>query len=278
VANDQVAVPELIGRTQAEAAARLDGLSLHVGRIDRRSDPSIAAGAVVACRPLAGTQVDRGSAVDLVVSTGPQLVVPDVVGRPLTEAQSEIAGKKLAIGKITHVASDTVAKDVVIGSTPKAGTPVEVGSRVGLTVSTGPPEVPDVVGKPVGVARALIKNAGLVPGDGTMAPSGDYAKNAVISSDPQAGTPVKVGSRVELTVSSGPPPKVPNVVGAQVDDALRTLAAAGLTAVDANQKPVPKGTEGTIASTAPGAGAPVPEDKTITVTVNSPGPKIREGT
>ncbi len=270
VASDQVPVPELIGRTEAEAAARLDGIGLHVGRVDRRSDPSIAAGAVVACLPPSGTRVDRGSAVDLVVSTGPQLEVPDVVGKPLTEAQALIEGKKLAIGKITEVASDTVAKDVVISSNPEAGTPVKVSSRVGLTVSTGPPEVPDVVGKPVGVARSLIKNAGLVPGEVTRAPSGDYAKDAVISSSPQAGTPVKVGSRVDLTVSSGPPPKVPNVVGAPVDDALRTLGAAGLTAVDANRRPVPKGTKGTVEGTAPGAGEQAPEDKKVTLTVKPP--------
>ena len=86
-----VAVPVLVGQPQAEAAARLDALGLRVGQVERRSDPKIATGALIASDPQPGTPLPRGSAVDLVISTGvAQVAVPQVVGRSLAAARRPV--------------------------------------------------------------------------------------------------------------------------------------------------------------------------------------------
>jgi FG-GAP-like repeat/PASTA domain/Dockerin type I domain/Divergent InlB B-repeat domain/FG-GAP repeat len=73
-----VAVPNVVGQTQAAASTTITGAGLVVRNITSASSTTVAAGSVISESPAAGTQVAPGSAVDLVVSTGPP-VVPHVV-------------------------------------------------------------------------------------------------------------------------------------------------------------------------------------------------------
>jgi eukaryotic-like serine/threonine-protein kinase len=69
-----VKVPEVTGLTTAEARQRLTGAGLKVGQINSFSSSNVAAGRVIASGYNAGTQVPRGTEVNLDVSTGPQPV------------------------------------------------------------------------------------------------------------------------------------------------------------------------------------------------------------
>ena len=121
------------------------------------------------------------------------VVVPRVAGRPLASARAMITDAKLAVGAVRTQPSDTVAKGVVIGSTPGAGAQVKEGTRVGLLVSSGPPRrppprprrhrrspktqaAPEVVGLTVAKATAALQQAGLravaVDTDGNPATTG----------------------------------------------------------------------------------------------------------
>src|SRR5262249_11457012 len=63
----------------------------------------------------AGTGVPAGSAVNLVISSGPQGVsVPNVVGQAQSAAQTAITGVGLTVGTITTAPSTTVAAGNVI--------------------------------------------------------------------------------------------------------------------------------------------------------------------
>jgi beta-lactam-binding protein with PASTA domain len=66
----KVTAPDVVGRTQAEAETALTGLGLTVSITTEHSD-SVAAGTVISQAPAAGTQVDPGTAVALIVSLGP---------------------------------------------------------------------------------------------------------------------------------------------------------------------------------------------------------------
>ena len=60
------------------------------------------AGSVISQNPVAGTQVATGSAVNLVVSTGPPLVaVPNVVNQTQAAATTAITGAGLVVGTVT---------------------------------------------------------------------------------------------------------------------------------------------------------------------------------
>ena len=77
----QVAVPNVVGLTQAAATTAITGAGLTVGTVTTASSTTVPAGSVISQSPVGGTQVNTGSAVALVVSSGlPQVAVPNVVG------------------------------------------------------------------------------------------------------------------------------------------------------------------------------------------------------
>jgi len=92
-----------------------------------------------------------------------------------------------------------------------------------------PVAVPEVEGIRTSLAKMKIRDANLTPKTQTE-PSTDVEKGLVIGQDPPAGQRVQKDSIVTITVSSGPPRVVvPSVKGKTRDDAVSTLANAGLT-------------------------------------------------
>ena len=71
-----VAVPNVVGQTQAAATSAITGAGLVVGTETSASSATVASGSVISSSPVAGTQVAAGSAVNLVVSTGPHAPPP----------------------------------------------------------------------------------------------------------------------------------------------------------------------------------------------------------
>ena len=104
----QVAVPNVVGDTQAAATTAITGAGLVVGTVTQQSSSTVALGDVISESPVAGTSVNVGSAVNLVVSSGPaQVSVPNVVGDTQAVATSAINGVGLVVGTIT---SDRAAR------------------------------------------------------------------------------------------------------------------------------------------------------------------------
>jgi WD40 repeat protein len=70
-ASASVAVPNVAGQTQAAAQTAIAAAGLTAGTVTQQSSTTVSAGLVINPSPAAGTQVAFGSAVDLVVSSGP---------------------------------------------------------------------------------------------------------------------------------------------------------------------------------------------------------------
>src|SRR5205085_1071607 len=66
-----VAVPDVVNTTQAAATTTITGAGLVVGAVTTASSTTVPAGSVIGQNPIAGVQVAAGSAVALVVSSGP---------------------------------------------------------------------------------------------------------------------------------------------------------------------------------------------------------------
>jgi PASTA domain len=133
-----VAVPNVVGNTQATATASITGANLKLGTVSLQSSATAVSGDVISESPAAGTSVASGSAVNLVVSSGPAMVaVPNVVGLTQAAAIPAITGAGLTAGTLTMQSSTTVASGSVISESPAAGTSVTSGSAVNLSVSSG---------------------------------------------------------------------------------------------------------------------------------------------
>ena len=74
-------VPNVIGMPQAEAEAAIQEAGLTVGTVTTRPDNDAPAGEVIEQAPLSGVEQPPGTAIDLVVSDGPEeFELPDLAG------------------------------------------------------------------------------------------------------------------------------------------------------------------------------------------------------
>jgi PASTA domain-containing protein/dockerin type I repeat protein len=134
-----IEVPNVVGENQLTATTAIVSTGLTVGTLTSQSSNSVPAGNVISQSPSAGASVADGSAVSLVVSSGPApLAVPNVVGSRQAAASSAITAAGLTLGTVTSQSSGSVATGVVISESPLAGTSVAAGSPVNLIVSSGP--------------------------------------------------------------------------------------------------------------------------------------------
>ena len=140
---ENIEVPSVVGMTQANAQAAIESAGLSVGNVTEENSETVPAGNVTSQNPAAGTSVAPGTAVNLVVSSGPSTVtVPDVVGMAQAAAETAITGAGLTVGSVTTAHSDTVPSGNVTSQNPAAGASAAPGSAVNIVVSTGPEELP----------------------------------------------------------------------------------------------------------------------------------------
>ncbi|WP_063835950.1 Stk1 family PASTA domain-containing Ser/Thr kinase [Actinacidiphila yeochonensis] len=159
----QARVPDVRGRTLATARQEIKAAGLTPGKVTEVFSDSVPRGSVVSTDPKGAVESRPGAAVDLAVSRGREVDVPDVVGDSVADAQQKLedAGLKvvLAPGKVY---SDDVGKDKVALESPGSGARAGAGDSVTISVSRGPQlfEVPDVTGKKEGDAKKVLEAAG----------------------------------------------------------------------------------------------------------------------
>lgn len=127
-------VPAVLGMRQDQAVAALRQAGFEPGRTDTRPVAARQAGTVVAQSPEAGSQREKGAAVDLVIGVAKEIPVPDVTGRSSGRAREAL--KDLGFEtRLQERVSDTAKPGSVLEQDPAAGTPLAQGSRVTLTVA-----------------------------------------------------------------------------------------------------------------------------------------------
>ena len=131
--------------------------------------------------------------------------VPDLTGMTEADATDAIVDAGL-IPSSDEEYNATVDAGNVISSEPSAGASVKPESRVNITVSLGPANVvlPDsLAGLTESSARDELEELGLRGGEITEETSAEVPEGRVITTNPQAGQTVPVGSSVDLVLSNG---------------------------------------------------------------------------
>jgi beta-lactam-binding protein with PASTA domain len=83
---NSITVPNVAGDTQAAASTSITGAGLTLGTVTTQSSSTVVTGDVVSENPVAGTRVNGGTAVGLVVSSGPP--TPVVIGGTVASGTS----------------------------------------------------------------------------------------------------------------------------------------------------------------------------------------------
>ena len=142
-----VAVPDLVGMTEGDANQAIQQAELSVGNPTRERSDEFEEGRVIRSDPEKGTEVEKGTPVDYVVSDGPATVlIPDVRGMQERDARRALANSCttppcLNVG-VRREYSDSVAEGAVIDTVPSRGERVDYGSDVEVIVSQGPEPEP----------------------------------------------------------------------------------------------------------------------------------------
>src|SRR4051812_6202941 len=93
VANDTVAVPNLISLKEADARSQLTNSDLKVGTVTQKPCENQTKGTVCDQDPKAKAKVKKQTIVNLVISTGaPKVAVPSVIGLSLDDAETKLEG------------------------------------------------------------------------------------------------------------------------------------------------------------------------------------------
>jgi beta-lactam-binding protein with PASTA domain len=124
----------------------------------------VATGKVISQDPASGSSVTEGSPVNLMISSGPQMVVvPNVEGLTQDAATAAVTAANLTVGTITQQTSNTVASGNVVSQDQPRGSSVAQGSPVNLVISSGPEmvAVPNVEGLTQAAATTAITAAKL---------------------------------------------------------------------------------------------------------------------
>jgi len=204
-----VEVPDLYGRNASQAGSILDHMGLTLDVQDRASNETIPEGKIVSQNPEAGSEVEAGSPVSVVVSLGASSVrVPDLIGQSWPEARSMLIAAGLNLGERTEALNDDMPEGRIVLQHPVAGAKANQGSSVGVTLSSGPEKkattaVPDVSGKELEEAQRVLSIVGLVC-EGPRTRGSSKRVGMVVSTDPPAGSEVDVATSVTPIVSSGP--------------------------------------------------------------------------
>lgn len=223
-------VPLVIGDSVPTATAAVKSAHLRVGRVSYAYSPNVKKGMISSESPKNGVSLPRGKPVNLVVSKGPAPVdIPALLGDSRSTAESKLRAIGLVPVIVTSY-SETAPMDQVIAMSPTSG-PVDVGTKVTLTVSKGPAprQVPNLVGEASAAAVKQLQALVLTPSQ-TQEYSNTVPAGVVISQTQTAGSMVPRGSTINFVVSKGPQiVTVPNVIGMSLQQAEATLNQAGLT-------------------------------------------------
>jgi len=264
-----VAVPDVVGKTVAQATTELEDAGFEVALDDPVPDDRIPEGSVVSTDPAAGDEIDAGETVTITPSAGVQTVaVPEVAGRVEAEARGLLEGQGFTV-EVVNEQSEDVDAGVVIRSEPAAGTQVARGSEVTLLVSAGPAPVtvPDVINQDRADAAARLARVGFEV-DFQSEPSDQVAVDRVIRTDPAPGTEAAPGSTVTVVVASGPATvAVPDVIGLRQNDAINTLDDRGLTVTVRDTPTTDQGNDGRVLSQDPSPGTRARPGSAVTIVV-----------
>jgi len=145
-----ISVPSLTGKSVRDARLSLERVGLKLGKIDEI--PSTHPKDMIFDQQFAeGTRLKKGQTVGITVSSGKgfgEIIVPDLIGKSLTEAKKILSDSTLTIGKVNYQISGSLLPNTVLDQYPAPGNKLNSGSAVDLFITkegavADPSEVPE---------------------------------------------------------------------------------------------------------------------------------------
>lgn len=275
---NQVAVPDLANQPLPQAQNELQKAGFSVAT-QQKNDSKVANGNVIETQPLGGSRAPKGSTITVEVSMGPaQIPVPRLAELTQQQAQQQLESAGLQLDpNIGHGTSSIEDKDKVVSQNPPEGSKIDAGSKVTISLGSGPEQVrvPQVVGQQLTVAEPNLTDSSGFKVVVQRVPS-SHPSGEVISTDPPGGSMASKGSTVTVQVSSDQI-TMPNLSGLTSSQAVDRLRSAGWTGgigqiSQTTQGTFDAGSVGRIIDQQPKPNSTVAKDATITIITGVLGP------
>ena len=228
-------VPDLTGKTAEAAAEALEKAGYELGDTKEEYSSDVVAGRVMEQDPKAGTELEKGSKVNITVSKGPEKIsVPDLKGKTAEQAEKALADAGLK-GKAGDADYSDTDKGLVFKQDKDPGVTLDKGATVTYYISLGKEtvDVINVVGLDKSEAVRKLEDAGFKVDvqSGGFDNSKQYPEGTIMAQTPNGGQLAK-GETVTIKYSEGVDPstlpaEIPDVVGTDSASAQAALENAG---------------------------------------------------
>ncbi|HBV23241.1 MAG TPA: Stk1 family PASTA domain-containing Ser/Thr kinase [Jeotgalicoccus sp.] len=203
-----VSIENLQNMTVEEAEEYLLAEDLVTGNITETYHDNFEEGMIIETSPVSGAEVERGGAVDMLVSLGEEpYTMTDYTGEMYEEVEAELEAAGFtnidSEGQYSDQAPGTILdQDVAAGEELYPD-----GSPITFTVSDGVEPIPitNYAGTPLETARAELESQGFIVIVTNEIYSDEVPEGAVVSQSPNYGDFLP-GSTIELIVSLGEEP------------------------------------------------------------------------
>ena len=200
----EVSMPDLVGKSSADAQAILQGRGLQLKVVDRVYS-SLPINAVARQSPPPGERMKVAQNAHVVLSLGPQNVLtPSLVGESLRVARIQLLQVGLQLGEVSTYAAPATLADTILQQSPLPGTRA-ASPRVDLLVAQGESPatyvMPWIVGMALPDADRLLTSSGLKLAKTTFVPASQWPKGAVAEQTPEPGSKISSDSDIEMVVA-----------------------------------------------------------------------------
>lgn len=142
--NANVTVPNVVGKSRAEAVSILEQEGFVVNKTEAHSE-TVEKDNVISMSPEADSKAARGSAVSITLSLGSdnsKIAMPDLLGKNEMDATMLLVELGLKVGKVDYINyEDAAMTDLVVYQSESVGAYVEAGTAIDIKISTGPENV-----------------------------------------------------------------------------------------------------------------------------------------
>ncbi|KRN75042.1 hypothetical protein IV73_GL000800 [Weissella kandleri] len=271
VSSDKVTMTDFRGYTEKSAKNSLKEDGLKVGEVYHVSNKQISKGKVIKTDPREGTKVDKGSSVNLYVSTGAKKVrFGDYTGEKYSKVEHQLEEKGFTVKEVQQNSTD-VPEGYIIEQDVDAETLVNPGdTTVTFTVSRGQQTitVPSFQNMSQSQVQAWADKNGLTVSFNQVG-SDTVAADMVISQSVKAGTKVTFATVITVTISTGSNDvTVPDFGGKTLSDVQSWAKKNGIN-VQPKTDVTSSAEKGKITSQSVSAGDKMQKGNTITVTVSA---------
>ncbi|HSL87806.1 MAG TPA: PASTA domain-containing protein [Ignavibacteriaceae bacterium] len=132
-----VSVPLLKGKSLIDARFALERVGLKLGYVNEVAS-NYPRDMIFDQQYVEGTPLKKGQSVSVTLSTGSaagDIIVPDLIGKSLTQARIILNDSSLTVGKINYQISSTLLPNTILDQYPAPGNKLNAGEEVDLFIT-----------------------------------------------------------------------------------------------------------------------------------------------